>query len=381
MRRFSPSWGVLWAALGLFAMQANAQRPQVSLEEGIFDNKTVLRVRIELGTNEVESLRREPRWYVSARVVEGSNLWGHVGLRLKGGSGSFRPLADKPSLTLSFNRFTQEGRFYGLKKIHLNNSVQDGSYLTENICGEMYRRAGIPTPRVSYATVSINGKDKGLYVVKEGFTKQFLGMYFTNRDGNLYDGGFVREITDPLDRDTESKDVNDWSDLRALAAAAREPDLGKRFGRMSQVLDMDRFLSFLALEIMTWNWDGYVMNRNNYRIYHNLDSGKLVFLPHGMDQMFWEVNQRIIPQPDRFNALVAKALMETEEGKEAYLRRFKSLYTNVFHLGLISNQVHSLSTLLQSHAGPDYSNHVRRIRFLIFAQHLNLANQLGQADR
>lgn len=321
-------------------------------------------------------MRREPRRYVQAKVMERSNSWEQVGIHLKGGSGSFRPLADKPSLTLSFNRFAPDGRFHGLKKIHLNNSVQDASYVTENICGELYRQAGIPTPRVSYATVTINGKDKGLYVLKEGFTKQFLGMYFTNRDGNLYDGGFIREITDPLDRDTEAKDVNDWSDLKALAAAAREPDLTKRFARMSQVLDMDRFLSFLALEIMTWNWDGYVMNRNNYRVYHNLDSGKLIFLPHGMDQMFWEVNQRIIPEPDRFNALVAKAVMETPEGKRTYARRFGEVFTNSFRLEAISNRIETLSTLVLPHAEPDYSNHVKRIRFLIFAQHENLSKQL-----
>ena len=54
---------------------------------------------------------------------------------------------------------------------------------------------------------------------------------------------------------------------------------------------------------MTWDWDGYVMNRNNYRVYHDLDTGKMVFFPHGMDQMFWETPQSIIP-PNKFNGLV-----------------------------------------------------------------------------
>jgi len=308
--------------------------------------------------------------------MEGGESWDDVGIHLKGGAGSFQSIQDKPSLTLSFNRLAPGKRFHGLKKIHLNNSVQDGSYLTENICGELYRRAGVPAARVSYAKVSINGKDKGLYVLKEGITKDFLGMYFTNRNGNLYDGGFLREITEPLERDTDAEDVKDWSDLKTLAEAAREQDLNKRFARMGEVLDMDRFLSFLVLQVLTWDWDGYVMNRNNYRVYHNLDTGKLVFLPHGMDQMFWEVNQRIIPEPDRFNALVARALMETPEGQRGYPKRFAEVFTNVFQIKLLTNRVDELSGLIRPHLGDDYTNHVNRIRYLIVAQHVNFEKQL-----
>ena len=33
------------------------------------------------------------------------------------------------------------------------------------------------------------GRKKGFYVVKEGFEKPMLGMYFKDTTGNLYDGG------------------------------------------------------------------------------------------------------------------------------------------------------------------------------------------------
>ena len=49
---------------------------------------------------------------------------------------------------------------------------------------------------------------------------------------------------------------------------------------------MDRFLTLVALEVMTWHWDGYAMHANNYRAYHDPDSGKVTIFPHGMDQMF-----------------------------------------------------------------------------------------------
>ncbi len=321
--------------------------------------------------------------------MKGRNIWRDVGLHVKGAAGSRRGIDDKAALTLNFRKFTPGQRFHGLRKIHLNNSVQDSSFMDENICSELYRKAGVPTPRVTYATVELNGRQRGFYVVKEGFTKDMLGMYFKNKDGNLYDGGFLREITEPLKRDIDGEDdVRDWSDLKALVKAAREPDVLNRFDAMSKVLDMDRFVTFLVLQIMTWDWDGYVMNPNNYRVYHDPSTGKMVFLPHGMDQMFWDVNHFIVPRPPVFNGLVARAVMETPQGNKFYRQRFGEVFTNVFQIETLTNRVNELAALIrpalvQLHgekAGNDYDGQAKRMRDLIVAQHANFQRRLTEPE-
>ena len=347
----------------------------------IFDNQHVLPIRIEIGTNELKALQADNRKHVRATVWEGTNVWHDVGVHLKGAAGSFRDnIRDKPALTLSFGKFTPEQKFHGLRKIHLNNSVQDSSFLTENLCGELYRQAGVPAARASYATVQINGKKQGLYVLKEGFTKEMLGLSFKNTKGNLYDGGFLREITDQLERDMgEDHDVADWSDLKALAKAAISPNASTRFEELSKVLDVDRFASYAALQIMTWDWDGYVMNRNNYRIYHDLESGKMVFIPHGMDQMFWQADSPVRP-PDKFNGLVASAFIRTPMGRQMYQERFGQIFTNVFQIEMLTNRVNELAALLSPYAGSDHSNQVKRIRDLIVARHTNLQRRLTEPE-
>src|SRR5688572_12172460 len=91
--------------------------------EEIFQNKTVLPIRIEISSNELARLRRNDREAVRATVYEGSNVWRDVGLHVKGAAGSRRPIDDsKPALTLSFNRFTPDQKFHDLRRIHLNNS-------------------------------------------------------------------------------------------------------------------------------------------------------------------------------------------------------------------------------------------------------------------
>src|SRR3954465_13719369 len=212
----------------------------------IFDNKTVLPLRIEISSTELATLRKDDRKDVRATVWEGTNVYRDVGLHVKGAAGSRRAIDDiKPALTLNFQKFIPHQRFHSLRKIHLNNSVQDGSYLTENICGELYRKAGVPTPRVTYATLDLNGTKRGLYVVKEGFTRELLGMYFKRKDGNLYDGGFLQEVDQPLERDLAGEgDVTDRSDLKALVKASRILDPDERFAELSKVLDMERFITY-----------------------------------------------------------------------------------------------------------------------------------------
>ena len=349
----------------------------------IFDNKTVLPLRIEISSNELARLRRNDREDVRATVWEDTKAWRDVGLHVKGAAGSRRDINDKPALTLSFDKFVPDQRFHGLKKIHLNNSVQDASYLCENICGELYRQAGVPAARVTYATLELNGRPRGFYVVKEGFTKDFLAMHFKNPDGNFYDGGFLREITEQLERDKDGAgDVRDWSDLKALARAAQVPEPSVRFQELSKVLDVDRFATYCALQIMTWDWDGYLMNRNNYRVYHDPGTGKMVFLPHGMDQMFWETAHFPIPRPNRFNGLVANRFIETPQGKKLYLERFGEVFTNVFQIEALTNRVNELAALIRPHMSNtnDYHNQAKRIRDLITAQHLNFTRRLNEPE-
>lgn len=370
-------------ALALPALAAGYGKKHPPGDE-IFDNRTVLPIRIEISSKELEILRRDDRKDVRATVYEGAHVWRDVGVHVKGAAGSRRPIDDgKPALTLTFSRFTPRQRFHGLRKIHLNNSVQDGSYMTENICGELFRKAGVPTPRVSYAVVTLNGSRRGLYVLKEGFTKDMLGIYFKNTHGNLYDGGFLREITEQLKPDQQGDgDVKDWSDLKALAKAAQEPDPTKRWVELNKVLDLDRFISYCALEVMTWDWDGYVMNRNNYRVYHDLDTGKMAFFPHGMDQMFWETTHYPIPRPNRFNGLVARAVIDTAPGRKLYHERFGQLFTNDFQLETLTNRVNQLAALLRPHVGNtnEYEGQVVRIRSLIQAQHANFEKRLSEPE-
>lgn len=304
--------------------------------DDLFAGSSIPSLEIEVSPEGMEILRayrfsindEMERTNVLATIREGNRVYTNVALHLKGHLGSFQPVDSKPAFTLNFDKSAKGQRFHGLEKISLNNSIQDYSYVSEQVSRELFLSAGIPTPRASHAVVSLNGRALGLYVLLEGWNKQFLKRHFKNPDGNLYDGGAGKEITSFLDVDGD--DPGNRTLLDILAAACKEQDLSYRMSALGQVLDMDLFFTFFALEIITADWDGYSLNKNNYRVYENPATGKLVFLPHGMDQMFgvWRMKPTSSITP-MMHGLVSDAIIRTAEGRRLYLARMRELVAKI----------------------------------------------------
>ncbi len=331
--------------------------------EDLFARPKVYRIKLELPDSARDALRREPRHYVKATVQEGSQVYREVGVRLKGNT-SFQSIDKKPALSVKFNEFVREQAFHGRTRILLNNASQDPTYLSEAIAGEIFRAAGVPAPKVVFARVEINGRDLGLYVVAEAINHDFLSQYFKKAKGNLYEG-VNSDVGDKLEKDSgDSSD--DQADLRALAAAAKEPDAALRLKKLTPLLDLDRFLSFAAAEVITWHHDGYSMDRNNYRIYHDPGSGQMVFLPHDLDHLFTKTDGSLVPE---WKGLVAKAVFTTPTGQRQYLERVTRLLTSAFQVEPLQGRISELAGVIRpalaerdSHAVMTFDSAVAQLR-------------------
>jgi spore coat protein H len=297
-------------------------KPDASIE--FFEKGRIPQLKIQISAEDMQKLRGEPRKYVPCSFVEdGKTTFKKVSIKVKGAAGSFRGVDDRPALTVNMKseKTGSKELYHGLDKFHLNNSVQDESFLCELLCARLCREAGCPAARVTHARVWLNDRDLGLYVLKEGFDKTFLARHFKDPKGNLYDGGFLTEIDQPLERD-EGEGPEDRADLKALVAACREGDPAKRWAQISEKLDVPAFLSFTALELMTCHWDGYVQVRNNYRVYFRPEDGRAVFMPHGMDQMFADPGFSVFHDPP---ALVASAVLQNPQWRAQYREQVKTL--------------------------------------------------------
>lgn len=332
--------------------------------DDLFTNGLVPHLQLEIPREGMEVLEkyhqvwgqpRPERIDVKATVREGKTVYTNVAVHLKG-SFTFQGIDEKPSLTLNFDKFAPGQRFRGLDKIHLNNSVQDPSYLAEKLAREMFVAAGVPAARIGHARVSLNDRALGFYVLVEGYNKRFLKRHFKSTKGNLYDGGSGGDISKALEVDS-GEEPNNRADLAALLAAAREPNAATRFARLEQILDVDRFLTFAALEVLLQHWDGYCLGPNNFRLFHDADRDRMVFLPHGMDQILGVGLSPPTTITPNWDGLVARALFTTEEGRRRYLERFGQVFTNQFRTDDLIARVDELAKKNRTWAGGGFFSH------------------------
>ena len=385
---------ILSLVLGLLCLETAlwaAGKPKKAFWEdtdSLFSGKFVPELKIEIDQTGMNILRANSsnrnnapnRPDAVATVREGTNIFRGVAVHLKGSAGSFRDLDDKPAFTLHFDHTFPAQRFHGLEKIHLNNSVQDPTFMCEVLGREIFNATAVPAPRAGHATVTLNGDALGLFVLVEGANKQFLKRHFTDVQGNYYEGAFRGDITSGLETKFGAY-PDDQSDLRALVAAAREPDLDRRFAAMARVLDVDRFATFLAVEVLIGHWDGYGLHQNNYRIFHDNTSDRLIFLPHGMDQLFGlrrrEFDTPILPAMD---GLVAAAFLETRGGRRLYLDRMVQLHTNVFDVPALIVHVDELAKLLRPivRTDWDFESRILLLRSRLAARSEEVGEQLAE---
>lgn len=275
---------------------------------------------------EIQKLRDNPRTPVQATVTVGTNRLEKVLVHVKGSAGSTRSVDDNPALTLNFDKLIPGQRFSGLDKIHLNNSVQDPSLLSEQLGRHLYEKLGIPTARATQALVSFDGRELGPYVLKEGYNRSFLRRHYPDPSGNFYDGGFVRDIDQDLDRDTGDGPL-DYKDLQKLRDAANLSDLRRREAALDAILEVDRFITESALQALLVDWDGYGYNRNNYRIYFEPRTGKATFQPHGMDQLLGNIGKDLeLPG----GGLLSRQLFDVPAYRDRFYAKIDQLLKDVF---------------------------------------------------
>ena len=79
----------------------------------------------------------------------------------------------------------------GLRKMTLNNMVQDPSMVHETLAYASFRAAGVPASRTGYAYVRLNDNDIGVYLDLENLDEIGLKRIFGSFDDetqHLYEG-------------------------------------------------------------------------------------------------------------------------------------------------------------------------------------------------
>jgi spore coat protein CotH len=145
------------------------------------------------------------------------------------------------------------------------------------------REAGVPAPRVSLVTMTVNGSDYGPYQLIEPVDKEFLQDHFANPEGNLYDD--EGELT-----------TNETTSTRArleLLYDKIETEHGKLdqshttfFAGLGGLADVDAFMRFMAAEIALATTDNFTDGAGNTYLYDQSPGPGLLPIPWDHDELF-----------------------------------------------------------------------------------------------
>jgi len=271
----------------------------------MYEPGTVVVVDLQLPPASVAALEAEPDEYVEGTFAlaptdgtpAGVGTFSaplSVGVRLKGDS-SFRDLKGKAAFKLKFNEFVKGQKFLGLKKMTLNNMVQDPSMVHETLAYAAFRAAGVPAPRTGYADVRVNGEEFGMHLNLETLDDVALERLFGSFEAppqHLYEGAFAVDVLpgEPGAFEVDEGEEGDRADLEALidALAATSPVFSERMAGHAHLEEMTRMW---AVERYIGHWDGYSGRDqpHNYFLYSD-PLGEFQMLPWGTDQS-WKLTQ------------------------------------------------------------------------------------------
>jgi hypothetical protein len=215
-----------------------------------------------------------------------------VGIRLKGSLGSLRSIHEKAAFKIKLN-YVKGQKFAGLKKITLNNMVQDPSMVHETMAYELFRANRVPGSHTGFTYLYVNGENFGMHLNIETLDAEFLEQRFGKfhePPQHLYEGEYGADVTPEAEGKFEVDEGEEGhrSDLEALVAAVAGNSPADFSERVATYADLQEMVHQWAVEKYIGHWDGYAGQQggywpNNYYLYSS-DAGVFQMLPWGTDQ-------------------------------------------------------------------------------------------------
>lgn len=158
-------------------------------EEKLFNTSAVHTIDIVMDDWEGFLDACENEEYTLCSVVIDNESCGKVAIRAKGNTSLSAVSSygnDRYSFKLEFDHYDSTNTYYGLDKLSLNNIIQDNTYMKDFLSYQMMASFGVDAPLCSYAYITVNGEDWGLYLAVEGVEESFLTRNYGSGYGELY---------------------------------------------------------------------------------------------------------------------------------------------------------------------------------------------------
>ena len=288
-----------------------------------------------------------------------------VGIRTRGNTSL---QAGKKSFKVDFSISGGVGKWNGLHELNLNGSHNDPSMMRAKITWDIIRYFELPGSRVAFTELYINNEYKGLYSNVEFIDDEFTQQYFQEKTGNrwkclypasleyLGPNGSSYQINTswgtPIYDLENNTQLNDYQPLADFINCLNNNNNADFPCALRKLFDVDRFLQYLAIDIVTGNWDGGSFNKNNFYIYQNDKTHRLEYFPYDLDNTLGI---------DWFNINWATQNIYNFDGDNNLILYQRMINTPEFK-GLLSHYIQEVSNYVVS---SEFTNQVEQLHQLI----------------
>ena len=171
--------------------EKTAKATSATYAESLFDTSFVHEINVEIGEDDWEDLLANPlkKTKYAADVTIDGNRAENVSFATKGNTSLSQVASsdsDRYSFKINFGKFEKGQTYQGLDKLNLNNIMSDATYMKDYLSYMIMREAGVSASLTSYVSLSVNGRQHGLYIAVEDVSDSFLERNYQNADGALY---------------------------------------------------------------------------------------------------------------------------------------------------------------------------------------------------
>ena len=158
-------------------------------ESTLFDTSYVHKIDIMMDDWETFLENCESEDYSACTAVIDGEKHSNIAIRAKGKTSlsSVRSMgSQRYSFKLEFDHYEDGKNCDGLDKLCLNNLIQDNTMMKDYLVYQLMEDFGADAPLCSFAYITVNGEDWGLYLAVEGVEESFLSRNYGSDVGELY---------------------------------------------------------------------------------------------------------------------------------------------------------------------------------------------------
>lgn len=302
----------------------------------LFDDATLHDLWIRIGAADLQQLLEnfeDNTFYKVAMEWRGLRV-DDVGIRSRGDATRSNK---KPGLLVDFDRYRPDQTFLGLTALVLDNVWHDESMIRERVSMLLFRKMGVPAPREAHARLYLGETRQfaGVYVMVEDIDKPFLKRVFGDDEGYLFEferidgyhfddlGNSFDEYAKRFEPQTREKDdpATIFGPLRDMVRVINDSAPAALPAAIAPYLDLDRFLTFLAVTNYMAVWDSYVggLGMANFSLYRFSGSSRFEFIPWDQDNSF--ASPDFPPSEGADKNVLLRKLWAHAPSRERYLQK------------------------------------------------------------